>query len=185
MGKAIAAAMVEEEERKREAKRAADKARTNAARVAAKAKARQHDDFIETVTAVRKVKSDMELLDAVIQKGMETLHQMEHMSPQVAIKAIELKHKMTGGTHNGLTMYGLEEIRIREAAREASMTTVILKYIPEDQHEAVLEEMETITKAYYDSIGLGEAYVNQTEVYAEIAAEEARYAEEEEDEEVS
>lgn len=107
---------------------------------------------------VDKVKSDLELLDAIIQKGMETLHMMEAVAPQVAIKAIEIKNKITGGAHNGITTYGLEEIRLREAARENAILAILLKYIPEDKHDEVLAEMEKATREYYESIGLGEAY---------------------------
>ncbi|WP_277755832.1 hypothetical protein [Paenibacillus luteus] len=30
-----------------------------------------------------------------------------------------------------------------------------------EQHDAVIELMETVTREYYESIGLGEAYVQQ------------------------
>lgn len=105
-----------------------------------------------------KVLSDLQLLDAVIQKGMDTLNAMDYIKPDTAIKAIELKNKLTGGAHNGITTYGLEELRLREAARENAITVILLRFIPEDQHEAVLEEMEKATKEYYESIGLGDAY---------------------------
>lgn len=107
---------------------------------------------------VPKVKTDLEMLDAIIQKGMETLLLMEAVAPQVAIKAIELKHKITGGAHSGITTYGLEEIRLREAARENAMVAILLEYVPEDKREEVIERMEQITREYYESIGLGEAY---------------------------
>lgn len=107
---------------------------------------------------VDKLKSDMELLDAVMQKGYETLLNMEAIAPKDFLKAIELKHKLTGGAHGGITTYGLEEIRLREAAREAAILVIMLKYIPEEQHMEVIAEMEKATQDYYESIGLGDAY---------------------------
>ncbi|WAB25078.1 hypothetical protein M3_0127 [Lysinibacillus phage vB_LfM_LysYB1] len=112
---------------------------------------------------VDKLKSDMELLDAVMQKGYETLLNMEAIAPKDFLKAIELKHKITGGSHGGITTYGLEEIRLREAAREAAILAIMLKYIPEEQHMEVIAEMERATQEYYESIGLGEAYEAQIE----------------------
>lgn len=113
--------------------------------------------------SVDKVKSDLEMLDAVIGKGFATLKIMDHVHPQIALKAIELKNKITGGSHMGLTTYGIEEIRLREAARETAILTVLLEFIPEDKHEAAIARMEEATKDYYDSIGLGEAYQATTE----------------------
>ncbi|WP_276356455.1 hypothetical protein [Cohnella caldifontis] len=110
---------------------------------------------------VDKVKHDLELLDEVIQKGFETLANIEEINPATAIAAIQLKHKITNGTHGGYTVYGIEEIRLREAARENAILAVLLEFTPEDQHAAVMERMEQATQEYYASIGLGEAYAQQ------------------------
>lgn len=108
--------------------------------------------------SVDKLQTDIELLDAVMQKGFETLQKMEAIAPKDFLKAMELKYKFTGGAHNGLTTYGIEEIRLREAARESALTTILLEYIPEDKHGEVLEKMEEATRDFYESIGLGEEY---------------------------
>ncbi|MFC4601968.1 hypothetical protein [Cohnella hongkongensis] len=107
---------------------------------------------------VNKVKHDLELLDEVIQKGFETLTHTDEISPATAIAAIQLKYKITNGAHGGYTVYGIEEIKLREAARENAIVAVLLEFIPEEQHAAVLERMEQVTREYYVSIGLGEAY---------------------------
>ncbi|MUT67457.1 hypothetical protein [Paenibacillus sp. NEAU-GSW1] len=107
---------------------------------------------------VDKVKHDLELLDEVIQKGFETLANIEEINPATAIAAIQLKHKITKGTHNGYTVYGIEEIKLREAARENAIVAAILKFVPEENHSAVMELMEQVTRDYYISIGLDEAY---------------------------
>lgn len=107
---------------------------------------------------VDKVKHDLELLDEVIQKGFETLANIDEINPATAIAAIQLKHKITKGTHNGYTVYGIEEIKLREAARENAITVVLLEFIPEAQHSAVIKRLDQVTREYYESIGLGEAY---------------------------
>ena len=105
----------------------------------------------------KRIRHDMELLDEVIQKGFETLSKMEVVSPVTAIKAMEMKHKLSNGSTGGYTHYGLEEIKLREAAREQAITAAILEFVPEEQHDAVIELMETVTQEYYESIGLSEA----------------------------
>jgi len=105
------------------------------------------------------LRHDLELLDEVIQKGFDTLSKMDVISPVTAIKAMEMKH--TNGSTGGYTHYGLEEIKLREAAREQAITAAILQFVPVEQHDAVIELMETVTWEYYESIGLGEAYAQQ------------------------
>lgn len=120
----------------------------------------------------KKVMTDLEMLDAIIQKGMNTLQYMEAVAPQVAIKAVELKNKITGGTHNGLTTYGLEEIRLREQARENAMLCVLLEYIPQHKHEEVIQRMEEATKRYYEDVGLGAYYAQLVDTEGEAMDEE-------------
>ncbi|MEZ2661205.1 hypothetical protein [Aneurinibacillus aneurinilyticus] len=85
------------------------------------------------------------------------------LSPKDTLRAIEIKNKITGGSHSGLTVYGFEEIRLREAARERAIVKVLLTYVPENQREDCLTEMERVTREYYESIGLGEMYRAETE----------------------
>lgn len=120
---------------------------------------------------VAKVKHDMELLDEIIQKGFDTLKLMDAINPATAIKAIELKQKITGGAHNGLTTYGVEEIRLREAARENAIVTILLEYIPEDKQQEVLHRMEKATHEYYESVGLGDAYRQNSAQHEEASNE--------------
>ncbi|WP_168124038.1 hypothetical protein [Paenibacillus sp. HB172176] len=106
----------------------------------------------------KRIRHDLELLDEVIQKGFDTLSKMEVISPVTAIKAMEMKHKLTNGSTGGYTHYGLEEIKVREAARENAVIAVIMEFVPEEKYSAVMERMEQATREYYRSVGLGEAY---------------------------
>lgn len=51
-----------------------------------------------------------------------------------------------------------KKIMVHEAAREQAISIAILEFIPMEQHDAVTQRMEGVTRAYYDFIGLGEAY---------------------------
>lgn len=137
--------------------------------VTKKFKKRSDDTFpVKKVVTKRskvKVKSELELLDYVIQRGMDELQDQTDIlvSPNLVIKAIEVKNKITGGLHGGLTTYGFHEIRHREAAREEAILNVLLKYVPVEQHEECLAEMESVTREYYETIGLGEYYREESE----------------------
>ena len=111
----------------------------------------------------RRVLTDLELLDAIIQKGIEKLEDTQ-INPSIAIKAIELKYKITGGSHNGLTVYGLEEIRLREQARETAMLNVMMEFIPDNLHQTILDKMENTTKEFYEKVGLGKHYAQYVDM---------------------
>lgn len=117
----------------------------------------------------QKVMTDLQFLDVLIQKGIETLAQMPSIDPGKALKAIELKHKLTDGKHGGVTMYGMEEIRLRENAREAAMVETIAKFVPEDQQEALLAQLDVTSSEFYRQHGLEDLYDRDGEV-ADIEA---------------
>ncbi|NEN80799.1 hypothetical protein [Paenibacillus elgii] len=129
----------------------------NRAEERAKVKASLERELADQESA-KRIRHDMELLDEVIQKGFDTLSKMDVIPPVTAIKAIEMKHKLTNGSAGGYTHYGLEEIKLREAARENAIVAIMLNHIPPEKHNEVLVEMEEATRAYYESLGLGEAY---------------------------
>lgn len=125
---------------------------------------------------IKRVMSELEILDAVIDKGFSTLQQMEVISPDMALKAIKLKHEITGGEHQGITMYGIEQIRLREAARENAMLTVMLEFVPEEKHDELLDKMEKATREYYAQLGLEEAYQMELERDSDDEQEEVQNA---------
>lgn len=106
----------------------------------------------------KRIRHDLELLDEVIQKGFDNLCKLDVINPATALKAIELKHKLFNGGTGGHTVYGLEEIKLHEAARNEAIIAVIKEYIPENQWPEILQLMEQVTREYYESIGLGESY---------------------------
>lgn len=86
------------------------------------------------------VKNEMEVLDRIIQKGMDVLLMPgAEIKPEQALRAIELKNKLTGGSHGGMTMHGLDVLRELEQAKFMAVVEVVQKYLPEDK----LGELET------------------------------------------
>lgn len=106
--------------------------------------------------ASKKMKNDIELLDSIIQLGMDTISQMEALSPQVAISAIRLKSELTDGDMT--SGYGIESIRLREQAREQAMLMCIQRYVDPSKWDELLDMLEAETKKFYESMGMLEAY---------------------------
>lgn len=96
------------------------------------------------------VKNEMEVLDGIIQRGFNALTQSPTVKLQDAMKAIELKNKLTNGSHGGLTSYGLDQLRAIETKKFEAMAAVVMKYIPEDKVSELEEAISTAEREYYE-----------------------------------
>lgn len=96
------------------------------------------------------VKNELEVLDAVIQRGFNSLEHNPAIRIQDAIRAIELKNKLTGGNHGGFTLEGLDELRELEAAKFAAIVSVVTKYLTEDQVCELETEIAKAERQYYE-----------------------------------
>lgn len=101
-------------------------------------------------SAKNLVKSEMEVLDAIIQRGFDALTANPSIKLQDALRAIELKNKLTDGQHAGLTNYGLDQLRELEQAKFNAIVNVVLTYIPEDKHEELEQAISTAERKFYE-----------------------------------
>jgi hypothetical protein len=102
------------------------------------------------------VYSDLELLDEVIRKGMKGLRAFDVVDTPLAMKAIELKAKLTGNQLNGLSIASIRELHIRQAAKEAALTETLMRYIPEDMHDEVFAALAQSEQDFFENLDLTE-----------------------------
>lgn len=95
------------------------------------------------------VKSELDVLDAIIQSGFDALNKKPEVRIADAMKAIELKNKLTGGKHGALTNYGLDHLREVEQAKFQAIVNVVLTYLPEDIHEELMSSIELAEQEFY------------------------------------
>lgn len=95
------------------------------------------------------VRNELEILDGIIQLGFSSLQNNPSIRLQDAMKAIELKNKLTGGTHGGLTNFGLEQLKELEQTKFTAILEVVLQYLPEDKHEEVYNAMAEAEHEFY------------------------------------
>lgn len=95
------------------------------------------------------VKNELEVLDSVIHLAMNALTNNPTIKIETALKAIELKNKLTDGKHAGLTNYGLDQLRELEQAKFNAMIQIVLKYVPEDKHEELESAIATAERNFY------------------------------------
>lgn len=111
---------------------------------------------IGSLNKVENVYNDLEFLDEVISKGMKGLKAFDVVDTPLAMKAIELRAKITNNQLSGLSIAGLREIHMRIQARESALTEVIMKYVPEDQQDQLFDDMEKAEAEFYENLDLTE-----------------------------
>lgn len=122
-------------------------------------KGKEEDNVVVQMTSwnkADKVYSDLEFLDQVINKGYKGLLQFDVVDTPLALKAIELRAKITNNQLSGLTIAGLRELKLRQQARESALMEIIMKYVPEDQHDQLFEDMDEAEQLFYENLDLTE-----------------------------
>ena len=99
--------------------------------------------------AKHMVKNELEVLDHVIHLGMSALHTNPEVRIETALKAIELKNKLTDGKHAGLTGHGLDQLRMLEQAKFDAIVRVVLKYLPPEKHTELEQAMIEAERNFY------------------------------------
>lgn len=105
---------------------------------------------------VDKVYSDLEFLDEIISKGMKGLKSFDVVDTPLALKAVELRAKITGNQLNGLSLAGLREIKVRMMAKESALTEIIMKYVPEEKHDQLFADLDEAERLFYENLDLTE-----------------------------
>ena len=112
--------------------------------------------YDKAFNAVEQIYNDVEVLDTIIQKGFASLKEVDYVEAPLAMKAIEVKAKVTGNQLQGLSLVGLRELRLRQSAKEQAMTEIILRFIPEEQHADVYQAIEDAETEFYENLDLTE-----------------------------
>ena len=111
---------------------------------------------ITDINKVDKVFNDLEFLDEIITKGAKGLKAFDVVDTPLAMKAIELKAKITNNQLSGLSIAGLRELKLRMTCKESALTEVIMKYVPEEQHDQLFKDLEEAEQRFYENLDLTE-----------------------------
>lgn len=104
------------------------------------------------ITSIKNtVKNEMEVLDGIIQLGFNALHNNPTVKLQDAMRAIELKNKLTDGRHQGLTGFGLDQLRELETAKFNAIVEVVKQYIPEDKLSELDDAIANAERNFYST----------------------------------
>lgn len=101
-----------------------------------------------------KTVSDIEVLEAVIDKGFRTIQTVDYVDTPIMLKAIELRAKLTGNKLQGLTLNAMKEIQLKQVAKESAMIEAMMEHVPEELHEVVLDAMKEKEEEFYRNMDL-------------------------------
>lgn len=112
--------------------------------------------FGENMNKVEKIYSDLEIIDKILIKANNTIDLVETVDLPLALKAMEMKAKLTNNQLQGLSLAALKEIKIRQVAKESAMIETIMEHVPEEKHDTILEAMREKEQQFYDSMDLSD-----------------------------
>lgn len=96
------------------------------------------------------VKNELEVIDVIIQKGFNIMRlPSTEIKPVDVMKAIELKHKLTGGSHGMLTNYGLDQLRELEKAKMEAIVEVVANFLPPDKQDELYYAITRAERKFY------------------------------------
>lgn len=121
-------------------------------------------------TSKDKLKSEIDALDTVIQRGYETLtkNPEEPIHPALMMTAIKLKNELTDGNHGFLTNYGMEHLRDIETAKYNLIIEHLISYIPEDKKSEAVSKIRIIEDNYYQTTDYYEEYLRAAGDLSEV-----------------
>jgi hypothetical protein len=111
----------------------------------------------------KRAKSELEVLDAMIQSGYETILTMQEQGKTVPLTvlldAIKLKNTITEGAHMGLTDYGIEKLKEMERGKFDAVMGKVLEMFPPEKYNELIDVIETAEEAYYRDTEYFEEFV--------------------------
>lgn len=122
---------------------------------------------IQSGSQGNKLKSDLEFLDMVIQSGSDQLKTLIKENDYLitidnVFKAIELKDKLTDGALAGLTQFGIKNLQEITEQKYMQLLQSMFKYVPDNEKQKVLSELEVVEEDYYKGTDYYEDYLRNT-----------------------
>ena len=112
--------------------------------------------FGENMDRVEKLYSDLEIIEKILAKANTTIDLVETVDLPLALKAMEMKAKLTNNQLQGLSLAALKEIKVRQVAKESAMIETIMEHVPEDMHDTILTAMREKEQEFYDNMDISE-----------------------------
>jgi hypothetical protein len=97
------------------------------------------------------IKNELTALDEIINRGWKDMLDKPDLpvTPQLMMKAIEVKNNITKGGHDHLTNYGIQDIKTIEQGKFKAVLSALLTFVPEEQRDAAIQAIDTAEENFY------------------------------------
>ena len=114
-----------------------------------------------TKTQRSKLKSEIDALDTLIERGFGTLKDLSNqpINPRTMMEAIRLKASLTQGNHGFLTNYGMEHLREIEKNKYNLIIDHLVNYIPDNLKQEAIDKISVVEDSYYQTTDYYEEYL--------------------------
>lgn len=121
---------------------------------------------MSTKSKIQKLKSEIDALDQIIEKGYNSLATLDDkpIAPKIMMEAIKLKSELTGGSHQFLTKYGVQKLQEVQEGKYKVLMDHLISYIPLDQQEEAISHLSVLEDEYYRKTEYYEDYVNSLDI---------------------
>jgi hypothetical protein len=100
--------------------------------------------------AVKRLKSELDALEVIIQLGYNTLiNSTVEVTPKLMMEAIDLKNKLTGGAYGHYTEFGLHRLKKLEKQKMEEVGKVLMTFVPEDRREEAIAAISDFEDDFY------------------------------------
>jgi len=103
------------------------------------------------VVAVKRLKNELDALEAVIQLGYQSLCNLPagSITPKLMMEAIDLKNKITEGAYANQTEFGIYSLKELENRKTKGFIEIINEFIPEDRRDEFFSVMQAFEDEFY------------------------------------
>ena len=96
-----------------------------------------------------------QVLEEIIKKGYASLKEVDFVDNKTLLSAISEHNKINQG-NGGLTIAGVQEVRLQQMAYEAALSSAMLKFVPQEKHQELLEYLKEAEDKYYRDLDITE-----------------------------
>ena len=96
-----------------------------------------------------------QVLEQIIEKGQASLQEVDFVDIKSTLGAISEFNKVNQG-NGGLTLAGVQEMKLQQLAYEAAISSAMLKFVPEEKHQELLSYLKEAEDKYYRDLDVTE-----------------------------
>lgn len=113
-------------------------------------------DFYNEIAPKQKLTSNAQVLESVIEKGFDTLQNMDTVDTATTLKAVEMMQKYFAQDSRGLSQEALKQYQLIMQARMSAASEVMMQYVPSDKQEEALNAMDEKEHQFLKDYGANE-----------------------------